>query len=138
MVSLFKSCGVFHDVCCSAQGARPLLAPGVRVALAPRSAPRFMAGFHLSRVCPKGGARGNEGAGHSQRQTPGSGRTPARNLSEPESGKVSEAVLNAPLCSSLPLTAGAGISLGNWYPGYRFQGTSIAASIAGRDTECFV
>lgn len=29
--------------------------------------------------------------------------TPARNLSEPESGKVWEAALNAPLCSRLPL-----------------------------------
>lgn len=88
VVSLFKSCGVFHEVCCSVQRAWPLLALGARVALAPRSAPQLMAGFHLSRVCPKGGARGNEGAGHSQHQAPGSGRTPARNLSEPESGKV--------------------------------------------------
>lgn len=65
-------------------------------------------------------------------------RSPARKLSEPESGKVSGAVLNAPLCSSLPLTAGAGISLGSQYPGYPFQGTSIAASIARRDVERFV
>lgn len=63
---------------------------------------------------------------------------PARNLSEPESGKVEEAVLNASLCSRLPLTAGAGISLGSWYPGYPFQGTSMAVSIAGRGRERFL
>lgn len=60
---------------------------------------------------------------------------PARNLSEPEAGKVEEAVLNAPLCSSLPLT---GILLGNPYPGYPFQGPSIAASMAGRGREPFL
>lgn len=63
--------------------------------------------------------------------------SPARKLSEPESGKISGAVLNAPLCSSLPLMASTGISLGNQYPGYSFQGTSIAASIARRDMERF-
>lgn len=60
---------------------------------------------------------------------------PARNLSEPQAGKVEEAALNAPLCSRLPLT---GISLGNRYPGYPFQGPSIAASIAGRGREQFL
>lgn len=52
VVSLFKSCRIFHEVSCSVQRAHLLLARSTRVALAPCSVPPLMTGFshvlHLS------------------------------------------------------------------------------------------